>query len=72
MENIEDIKNWPIIVYQTKYKNLFDKYQKDLATLESELKTSQKVCDHSQTRYCPDASGNNDSFTECCLCGKEL
>lgn len=72
IDNIDNIKTWPIIVYQTKCENLFDEYNKNLAALEAELKTAQKICDHSETRYWPDPSGNNDSFTECCLCGREL
>lgn len=30
------------------------------------------TCTHIETTFYPDASGNNDSYTSCDLCGKEL
>jgi hypothetical protein len=31
----------------------------------------RKNCNHTKTKYVPDASGNNDSFHYCLICGEE-
>jgi len=41
-------------------------------TLKDRLLAFQITCLHKNTKYVPDASGNNDSYTECIECGKEL
>jgi hypothetical protein len=46
------------------------KIKKDL--LKEKLREAQKKCDHPVTTYHPDPSGNNDSYTECDVCGKEI
>lgn len=40
--------------------------------VRTELKDLQDQCPHINTKYYPDASGNNDSSTECQDCGAEL
>ncbi len=72
MENIDDIQNWPIIKFENQLKKLSKKFSDDLSILESELLKAQETCSHKQTRYCPDPSGNNDSYTECDWCGKGI
>ncbi len=45
------------------------KEQQEILQLE---RISQKSCDHFETSFYPDASGNNDSYRQCDLCGKIL
>ena len=40
--------------------------------LDKQLITVRKKCQHIGTEYYPDASGNNDSWTECKWCGAEV
>lgn len=42
------------------------------AEFKIRLKAVQERCPHVNTNYTPDASGNNDSFTNCDDCGKYL
>ncbi len=36
------------------------------------IRNVKKTCKHELTKYYPDASGNNDSWTECSICGTTL
>lgn len=47
-------------------------YEATKQQLQSQLKACQKDCPHFLTTYYPDASGNNDSWTECDICGAEV
>ena len=40
--------------------------------LHAQLSAIQEDCDHSIQRYHGDASGNNDSYHECLICGAYL
>lgn len=40
--------------------------------LNDRLLAFQNTCLHTNTQYVPDASGNNDSYTECLECGMEV
>jgi uncharacterized coiled-coil DUF342 family protein len=40
--------------------------------INSQIKSIKEECVHELTTYYPDASGNNDSFYECDICGKEI
>jgi len=42
---------------------------KAIKTKEGEMRALQKTCDHPLTQFYPDASGGNDSETECKVCG---
>ena len=42
---------------------------KAIQTKEEEMRALQKTCNHPLTVFHPDASGNNDSETECKVCG---
>ncbi len=59
--------------FQTFYE---EEVKKEIARHRDWLESQalQKVCDHPSdaVRYCPDASGNNDSWYECAICGKEV
>jgi hypothetical protein len=48
------------------------KYDKTVKELKGCIKDWQKKCEHWSKTYHPDPSGNNDSFYECNICGKEL
>ena len=61
------------------YENLQDKqykikadYQNALSEWSKELFELQKKCKHELTKYHADASGNNDSWTSCEICEKEV
>ena len=40
--------------------------------VQRELRQLQSDCKHECTTFHPDASGNNDSFTNCDICGDEV
>ena len=40
--------------------------------LDEQLDAVRERCPHLETRYFPDASGNNDSYYECKWCGAEV
>ncbi len=56
----------------TRDRNLEDKHRSDIKELKKHKTEIQAKCNHYSTTYYPDASGNNDSYTECDVCGKEL
>lgn len=39
------------------------------ASIRENIKNIVAKCPHTLTEYHPDASGNNDSHHECCICG---
>lgn len=39
---------------------------------DGEIEAIRVGCRHEFTKYFPDASGNNDSFSECQVCGAEV
>ena len=47
-------------------------YKDTLKELDDQLAEVRQKCPHLETEYYPDASGNNDSWTECKWCGTEL
>ena len=47
-------------------------YRRTLKELDEQLDSVRKKCPHLETRYYPDASGNNDSYYECKWCGAEV
>ena len=46
--------------------------QEALAEINQEVRELRQSCPHWVTTFYPDASGNNDSSTECNTCGAEL
>ncbi len=48
------------------------KYESNLRAIDNKISILREGCLHFQTTYYPDPSGNNDSHTECDICGKEL
>lgn len=48
------------------------RHRKAVAALKQKLEEVHNTCTHSATKYRPDASGNNDSSTECLICGADL
>lgn len=47
-------------------------YKDTLKELDDQLAEVRQKCPHLETEYYPDASGNNDSWTECKWCGTEV
>lgn len=48
------------------------KYEKRIKEIKTCIKDWQETCKHWSKTFHPDPSGNNDSFHECNICGKEL
>lgn len=48
------------------------RHQRELDALNLQIASAQLECHHERTKQHPDPSGNNDSFTECLICGKEM
>jgi hypothetical protein len=46
-------------------------FEESLKGLNKIMSLAQHLCDHSETEYIPDASGNNDSYHVCLICGLE-
>jgi hypothetical protein len=46
-------------------------FRERLRQIHVEISAVRKTCDHPETHYEPDPSGNNDSTTTCMVCGKE-
>lgn len=46
-------------------------YLEKIKTLNTIANSIRLMCDHSETEYIPDASGNNDSYHVCLICGLE-
>lgn len=45
------------------------KYEDELVTIKKKIQEIQTKCPHDYMKYYPDASGNNDSYHECVICG---
>jgi hypothetical protein len=43
-----------------------------MLVLETSLNDLKALCQHWELVYYPDPSGNNASWSECTICGKEL
>lgn len=46
-------------------------FEESLKRLNKIMSLAQQLCDHPETKYYPDASGNNDSYHVCLICGLE-
>lgn len=66
-ENIQDLI-YKLELEKEKQEKIFKETIKSLNNL---IYSVQKICDHSETIYFPDASGNNDSCYGCLICGIE-
>ena len=55
-------------VRREEFTKLINETNKKFDTLINE---ARKLCDHSETKYVADASGNNDSYYVCLICGLE-
>lgn len=49
-----------------------DRHNELIKKLKSKLASIQHDCTHLAKTYHPDASGNNDSYYSCDICGAEL
>lgn len=66
----EDLKR-RIQAHHLNVNRLEKEYKENLANAVTELRTIRQLCQHYETHYCLDPSGNNDSSYICDLCGKE-
>lgn len=71
LEKIENIRTKLRMIKFDKQR-ILNEYKEDMEGIEIGIQQIQKSCNHELTKYYPDASGNNDSSTECLICGKEL
>ena len=46
-------------------------YEKKIKKIKTEIFEIMKNCPHNKISFHSDPSGNNDSFMECSICGKE-
>lgn len=46
-------------------------FRESIKKLNKIMSLVQQLCDHSETKYYPDPSGNNDSCHVCQICGLE-
>lgn len=67
-----DFPNSPWWQYISAVETLDKEYNAKKLGLKIILKEAQAKCNHPRTTYHPDPSGNNDSYIECDVCGKEL
>ncbi|HNV97497.1 MAG TPA: hypothetical protein PKL13_04330 [bacterium] len=67
-----DFPNSPYWQYINALEALDKEYQSKKQALLNTLKEAQNNCSHPSTTSFPDPSGNQDSSTECDICGKEL
>ena len=58
--------------FANKYHKLEQEYKNKKAEIKKEEYLFQDKCEHEVTKYYPDPSGNNDSHTDCLICGKEV
>ena len=67
-----DFPDSPWWQYVSALEALDAEYKAKRDHLREVLRGYQAKCDHPKTTYHPDPSGNNDSYTECDVCGMEL
>ncbi len=57
-------------------ESICDRMNRQLEVIKAEAAQlydeRRRRCPHKQTKYWPDASGNNDSWTECLDCGGDV
>lgn len=71
--NSEQQKISDAVARLNRLTNLYtDQFDRDIARLNRQILDVQEMCSHEDTRYHPDASGNNDSYRSCNICGKEV
>lgn len=67
-----DFPDSPWWKYVQALEKLDEEYRIQRDILRRHLQEAQSKCEHPKTTYHPDPSGNNDSYTECDVCGKEI
>jgi len=59
-------------IEEDKYEQLNKKFIEDRKQIQERIKGIQRECQHYETTYYPDASGNNDSCYCCAACKSEM
>ena len=57
---------------ETTRRRIIVDHKSTLSLLEKDFSEARSKCKHWATTFHPDASGNNDSFSTCDVCGAEL
>jgi hypothetical protein len=68
---VKGIRN-ELTVIEKARQRIERQHETTLKMLDEDLAAVRTKCPHLETTYHPDASGNNDSWSECDLCGKEF
>lgn len=73
-KRIKEIQSVEHKIYslQTDARKIEEEYLEKLKENRSKISEVRKLCKHELTTRHPDASGNNDSWTSCNLCGEEV
>ena len=68
---VKDIRN-ELVVIKIARVRAHTQHENTLKMLDEDLDSVRARCPHLETIYHPDASGNNDSWDECNLCGMDV
>jgi len=66
------MKSTPKQRYDKNCRTETELHNQYLAKFKEALVEERKKCKHKETKFHPDASGNNDSYYECINCGKKV
>ena len=61
-----------IRVWEQQEREIRQDYDENLKEIREQIRKIQKSCGHESKKYYPDASGNNDSYYICNICGTAL
>ena len=68
---VKEIRNEFAVIEKARAR-IERQYETTLKMLDEDLTVLRARCPHLETTHHSDASGNNDSWNGCNLCGKEL
>ena len=73
-ERYEEVRDtqWQMNKFGQEEQEVEGEYKQKLAAIAAARSRVRESCTHPLTTYHPDASGNNDSHTECDICGVEV
>ena len=60
------------LAFDKQRKAAKEEYEKQLKRIDETEKIMQGACDHPARTFHADSSGNNDSWSECQICGAEI
>jgi hypothetical protein len=71
LERVQGIRQ-DLAAFRLALEKAEDDHQKRVLAIHEKIVRKREVCPHYTTTYHPDPSGNNDSWRECDICGKDL